>query len=126
MARALPAHLSRRAWAVNARRLLLTWALLLALLAIELGASYLPLGRAARPLILLPALVMVGVVAVAFMDLRRGPLLVRLFAAAGVLWLLILLALGSLDPLTRINYPVACRASPAASESACPSHDRSH
>jgi hypothetical protein len=32
--------------------------------------------------------------------------IVRLFAAAGVLWLLILLALGSLDPLTRVVYPV--------------------
>jgi cytochrome c oxidase subunit 4 len=92
---------------VNARRLLLTWALLLALLAIELGASYLPLSRAARPLILIPALVMVGMVAVVFMEVRQGPMIVRLFAAAGLLWLLILLALGSLDPLTRINYPTS-------------------
>jgi hypothetical protein len=31
---------------------------------------------------------------------------VRLFAAAGLLWLTILLGLGSLDPLTRTDYPV--------------------
>lgn len=35
-----------------------------------------------------------------------GPVIVRVFTAAGVLWLLILLALGSLDPLTRVVYPV--------------------
>ena len=54
-----------------------------------------------------PALAMLGVIAVTYMYLWRGPLVVRLFAAAGILWLLILLALGSLDPMTRIIYPVA-------------------
>jgi hypothetical protein len=49
---------------------------------------------------------MVGIVAMGFMQVGRGPVIVRLFAAAGVLWLVILLALGSLDPLTRIDYPV--------------------
>jgi cytochrome c oxidase subunit 4 len=89
------------------RKLLLTWLALLALLALEVGASFLPLGRGERPLILIPALAMVAIVAVVFMQVRHGPVLVRLFAAAGVLWLVILLALGSLDPLTRIDYPVA-------------------
>jgi hypothetical protein len=40
------------------------------------------------------------------MQIGRGPVIVRLFAAAGLLWLLILLVLGSLDPLTRVAYPV--------------------
>jgi cytochrome c oxidase subunit 4 len=99
------------------RRLLLTWALLLAMLAIEVGASFVPIGRPARPLLLIPALLMVGIVAVIFMQIGRGPTVVRLFAAAGLLWLLILLALGSLDPLTRSVYPVPPmdRAMPAAS-----------
>jgi hypothetical protein len=45
---------------------------------------------------------------------------VRLFAAAGVLWLLILLALGSLDPLTRVVYPVEPQAVPRASPDISP------
>ncbi|MDB6088505.1 MAG: hypothetical protein JWN85_1289 [Gammaproteobacteria bacterium] len=101
---------------MSPRRLLLTWGLLLGVLAIEVGASFLPIGRPARPLLLLPALLMVGMVAAIFMQIGRGPTVVRLFAAAGLLWLLILLALGSLDPLTRIVYPVPAmeRATPAA------------
>jgi hypothetical protein len=61
---------------------------------------------AVQPLIFLAALVMLGVIATYVMKVGRGPTLVRLFAAAGVLWLFILLALGSLDPLTRVAYPV--------------------
>jgi len=87
-------------------RILLTWLALIALLALELGISFLPLGPAVRPLILIPALAMLAVILVSFMQVRRGPVIVRLFAAAGFLWLLILLALGSLDPLTRAVYPV--------------------
>jgi cytochrome c oxidase subunit 4 len=101
---------------MNARRLLLTWLLLLALLAIELGVSFLPLGRSARPLVLIPALLMVGVVAVVFMQVGRGPTIVRLFVAAGLLWLLILLALGSLDPLTRVDYESRSLSSVTGSE----------
>jgi cytochrome c oxidase subunit 4 len=88
------------------RRLLLHWLLLLALGAAEFSASYLPLPRGLRPLVMLPGVLMVGVVAVGFMDVRRGPALVRAFAVAGVLWLLVLLGLGSADPLTRTLYPV--------------------
>lgn len=86
------------------RRLLLAWALLMVLLAIELGASFLPLARPARPLVLLPAFLMVALVGTFFMQIGRGVTIVRLFAAAGLLWLCILLGLGSLDPLTRIDY----------------------
>lgn len=88
------------------RRLWLTLALLLLLLAIEFGASFLPLGRAARPLLLIPAVLMVGTVGAMFMEVGRGPEVVRLFAVAGLLWLTILLGLGSLDPMTRTNYYV--------------------
>ena len=87
-------------------RLILTWLALLALLAAELGMSFLPLTPSGRPLILIPALAMLGVVVTSCMRIGRGPVIVRLFAAAGALWLLILLALGSLDPLTRVVYPV--------------------
>src|SRR5581483_3920756 len=87
-------------------KVLLTWVALLILLAIEIGISFLPLSPATRPLILIPALVMLAVIVGRFMQVGRGPAVVRLFAAAGLLWLMILLALGSLDPLTRTNYPV--------------------
>jgi cytochrome c oxidase subunit IV len=88
------------------RRLLLAWVLLMVLLAIEFGASFLPLDRSARPLVLIPAVLMVGVVGTIFMEVERGPEIVRLFAIAGLLWLTILLGLGSLDPMTRIDYQV--------------------
>ncbi len=90
----------------RSRHLLLAWGLLIALLAIEFGASFLPLDRAARPLILIPAALMLAVVSVAFMEVRRGPETIRLCAVAGLLWLCILLGLGSLDPMTRVNYYV--------------------
>jgi cytochrome c oxidase subunit IV len=86
-------------------KIFLTWLALLGLLAVEVGVSLVPFSPAARPLILVPALAMLGVILMSFMQLGRGPVIVRLFVAAGLLWLLILLALGSLDPLTRVVYP---------------------
>jgi cytochrome c oxidase subunit IV len=85
------------------RRLLLVWVLLMILLAVELGASFLPLTRSTRPLVLIPALLMVGAVGMFFMQVGRGPMIVRLFAVAGLLWLTVLLGLGSLDPMTRTD-----------------------
>ena len=35
--------------------------------------TFLPLGRAARPLVMIPAVVVVGTVGVIFMEVRRGP-----------------------------------------------------
>ncbi|MFZ3180116.1 MAG: hypothetical protein WA156_07920, partial [Methylocystis silviterrae] len=51
------------------------------------------------------AAAMVGVAAFGFMDLRRESVVVWLFAAAALLWLIILLGLGALDPMTRTLYP---------------------
>lgn len=85
---------------------MLAWMLLLALLAVEIYVSFLPLDRGVRPLILVPTVLMVATVGIAFMQIGRGPTIVRLFAAAGLLWLTILLGLGSLDPLTRTDYKV--------------------
>jgi hypothetical protein len=88
------------------RGLLWAWVLLMVLLAIEFGASFLPLDRSYRPLVLIPAMLMVWVVGTVFMEVARGPDIVRLFAVAGLLWLSFQLGLGSLDPLTRIDYLV--------------------
>ena len=86
--------------------LVLAWGLLLVLLAVEFGASFLSLTRSARPVLLIPAVLMAAAVGTVFMQVARGPTVVRLFAIAGLLWLSILLGLGSLDPMTRTDYPV--------------------
>lgn len=95
-----------RSFPPEAGRLVLLWLALMVLGALEFGLSLLPLSHQARPLIMLPAIAMVTVVAVGFMNVTQGPTIVRTFAIAALLWLLILLGLGSLDALTRIDYPV--------------------
>jgi len=87
-------------------RLVRLWVLLLLVGAVEFGASFLPLGHLGRPLIMIPAIAMIGLVAFGFMNVTKGPVIVRTFAVAALFWLLILLALGSVDPLTRVNYTV--------------------
>ena len=88
------------------RNLLVTWVLLLVLLAAEFGASFLPLARSARPLILILVVLMVAAVGTMFMQVWRRPTIVRLFAVTALVWLSVLLGLGSLDPMTRIEYHV--------------------
>jgi cytochrome c oxidase subunit 4 len=88
------------------RNLVLAWMILLVLLATEFSTSFLSLARSARPMVLIPAVVMVAAVGIVFMQVTRGPTVVRLFAVAGLLWLSILLGLGSLDPMTRTDYLV--------------------
>jgi cytochrome c oxidase subunit 4 len=88
-------------------RLFVAWITLLFLLVIEIAASFVHMPRSFRPLILIVAASMAAVIATCFMEVNRGPDLVRLFAIAGLVWLAILLSLGSLDPLTRYTYPNA-------------------
>jgi cytochrome c oxidase subunit IV len=83
------------------RHLLLGLVGLLLLAGVEFAGLYLPLPRPLRPLLMLPALAMVALVALRFMRVGTGPAIVRVFAIAGLFWLLILLGLGSMDPLTR-------------------------
>jgi hypothetical protein len=87
-------------------RLLLVWGLLILLGGTELAASYLPLERFWRPLVMIPGVLMVLTVAIGFMEAKNGSVLVRAFAVAAMFWLFVLLALGSADPLTRTNYYV--------------------
>lgn len=88
------------------RHLLFAWVVLLLLGCAEFAASFLPLARSLRPLIMIPAALMVVLVSVSFMEVRKGPALIRAFAVAALFWLLILLGLGSVDPVTRTVYPV--------------------
>jgi hypothetical protein len=87
-------------------RLLFVWGLLILLGGIELAASYLPLERSWRPLVMFPGVLMILAVAIGFMEVKKGSVLVRAFAVAAMFWLFVLLALGSADPLTRTNYYV--------------------
>lgn len=86
--------------------LLLSWILLLVLGGAEFAASFLPLRPSLRPLVMFPGVVMVAVVAVSFMEIGKGPTIVRGFAVAAIFWLIVLLGLGSADPLTRTDYQV--------------------
>ena len=84
------------------KTLALTWAGLLALLAAQVGTAtllHLPgtasvFGIAASAVVLL-----------AFMRVRSGTALMHIFGVAGLVWLIVLLSLGSLDPATRTDYP---------------------
>ena len=53
-----------------------------------------------------PLTIMVLVVAIGFMQLTSAQPLATIFAIGGVVWLIILLALGSMDSFTRTDYPV--------------------
>ena len=53
--------------------------------------------------------VMATIVAFSFMQVRSGPGLIRVAAMTGAFWLVILLGLGSLDPLTRADHPISMR-----------------
>jgi hypothetical protein len=88
------------------RQALLCWLALLLLGATEFGGSFVHFDRSLRPRLLLPALVMVALVGVLFMRVRDGAPLVRCFALAGLLWLLLLSGLGTMDPMTRATYIV--------------------
>ena len=90
----------------NFRHLLLSWVALLVLGGIVFGLSFVPMSRSLRPLLMIPSVTMSAVVAIAFMEVGRGPVIVRGFAVAAMFWLLLLLGLGSLDPITRVDYYV--------------------
>jgi cytochrome c oxidase subunit 4 len=81
--------------------LLAAWFVLLALLALTVSLSYLPLGNGNATVALSIAALKAAVVAAVFMELwHRGPRTL-IFAAAGLFWLAILLWLGLMDFLTR-------------------------
>ncbi|HSU05690.1 MAG TPA: hypothetical protein VLI93_08965 [Acetobacteraceae bacterium] len=77
------------------------WVVLMALAGGEFLISGLRMPLPNRPLILLPAGVMVLIVVFVFMRLGRAPLIARGFAVAAIFWLILLLGLGSMDALTR-------------------------
>ncbi len=76
----------------------LVWLLLLALFAAEATVgSVLGWGNVSLAL----GVMMAATVAVFFMEVDKGPGVIRVFAWSGVFWLFVLFGLGLMDPLTR-------------------------
>jgi cytochrome c oxidase subunit IV len=85
-------------------RLLFGWIALILLLGLEFGVSFLDMPASLRPVLLIVAAAMVMVIAFVFMQIGRGPVLVRGFAVMAIFWMIVLIGLGSMDPLTRLQY----------------------
>ncbi len=79
----------------------LVWLGLLAILAANVGVAFAPLGRVKTPVNLLLAVVQASLMFAVFMRLNRASALVKLTAAAGLVWLSFLFLIGSADYLTR-------------------------
>jgi cytochrome c oxidase subunit IV len=77
------------------------WLILLTLFAVSLGSAYLPLGAGNLAVNLGIAAVMLAVLAAVLIDLRNSVALVRIVAAAGLFWIIIMFALTFSDFLTR-------------------------
>ncbi len=84
---------------MNRAALLLVWLVLLVLLAAEFLFARIGLGLVSVGI----GFVMVGMIAVFYMQLARAPALSRVFALAGVFWLMILLGLTGMDIFTRTD-----------------------
>ncbi len=78
-------------------RVVLSWLILMVLLACEIATALLHVGTAAAYV----APVMIAIIAVMFMRIGHETPLSRIFAIAGLFWLAILIGLGSLDFLAR-------------------------
>lgn len=85
----------------------LVWLVLLVLMGLELGGAFTRLGHVFGGFLLVPAGIMVLLVGLFFMRVRQSGGLAGFFALAALFWLLVLLGLGSLDPMTRTDYPAA-------------------
>lgn len=83
------------------RPLLLGWIGLLALLGVQVGLAFLPLGGAHLYFALGISVAMATIVAWIFMELASAPDLARIFAYAGLFWVMVLFALGGSDYATR-------------------------
>ncbi len=82
------------------RRFITVYVALLLLLAATMASTLLELGAAKPAINIGIAFIKAGLVAWFFMKLRHANGLIRLFASAGLFWLLILLILGSVNWLS--------------------------
>jgi cytochrome c oxidase subunit IV len=79
----------------------LTWLALIVLFAVSLGSAYLPLGTGNVAINLLIAAVMIALLVTFLMDLRNSKALIRIVAAAGLFWTILMFALTFNDYLSR-------------------------
>jgi len=82
-------------------RLLASWAALLILLALTVGAAFLPIGGAKPWIALLIAAAKAAIILWFFMELRQDDGIGRLAGFAAFLWLAMLLLLSAADYVTR-------------------------
>lgn len=85
----------------GALRLIGVWLVVVVLLGVSLGTSYIPLGRCNSIICVTIAFVQALLVWTFFMRLRWSGALVRLIAGVGLIWFLLLLGLSLTDYLTR-------------------------
>lgn len=86
--------------------LLVAWAVLVALLGINVLLAYLPIGTAHDFVPIAIAVTQAFIIMTIFMKLRGRPSLKWIFAGAGFFWLMILLGLSSTDYVTRAAWPL--------------------
>jgi cytochrome c oxidase subunit IV len=94
-------------FAREARGLAWAWAALILLMLASLGSAYLKLGSGNVVAGLAIATVKTGIVVWVFMQLRRASAMTRLAAAVGLVMLMLLIALSSVDYATRAVEPSA-------------------
>jgi cytochrome c oxidase subunit 4 len=82
-------------------QLLVVYAALIGLLALTAGSTVLPSGWWSTPIGLVVAFAKAVLIGYYFMNLRGQTGLVRMFALAGLFWLLIMMVLTGSDYLTR-------------------------
>ena len=82
-------------------RAITVWACLMLLFGLTLASSYVPLGGFNSALNFSIAFAKAGLIALFYMRLRSSDALIRLAAAAAVVWVGILMGLSLVDVLTR-------------------------
>lgn len=82
------------------------WAALMVLLALTTGLAFVPLGTANLFVALGIAVTKALLVLLVFMELKASSGLVRVFAAAGFVWLMIMIGLTSADYIHRTDQRV--------------------
>ena len=79
----------------------LVWLALILLFAASLGSAYLPLGGGNLADNLGIAVIMIALLVIFLMDLRSAQTIVRIIAAAGLFWLILMFSLTFNDYLSR-------------------------
>jgi cytochrome c oxidase subunit 4 len=77
------------------------WALLIALAVINIALAFLPIGVWSWTIAYPIAALMALLIMIFFMHLRESTTLIRIFAAAGFFWLMLLFSISLADYLTR-------------------------